>query len=162
LAKLGMDIASKVLRTALVQVSRYLADDEVRAEVQCRAAARGDADTKVIIGHSLGSVVTCEATHRLRRPLPLLATLGSPLALRNVVHDLLRPQPLSVPPLVCSWINVADRDNIEAARLLLDRHFPADRVLHSTYAVDSGAHPHDVSFYLTSHEVGRAVGEAPG
>jgi hypothetical protein len=29
-----------------------------------------------------------------------LATLGSPLGLRNVVYDLLRPQPPSVPPLV--------------------------------------------------------------
>lgn len=160
LARLGMDFAGKVLRTALVQVSRYLTDDEVRAEVQRRVAALVDADTKMIIGHSLGSVVAYEAAHRLGRPLPLLVTLGSPLGLRNVVYELLRPQPPSVPPLVRSWVNVADRDDIVAARLELDRHFPgADGVLRSTYTVDNGAHPHDAGFYLTSREVGRHVGE---
>lgn len=161
LATLGMDFAGTVLRTTLVQVSRYLTDDEVRAEVQRRVAALVDTDTKVIIGHSLGSVVAYEAAHRLGRPLPLLVTLGSPLGLRNIVYDLLQPQPPSVPPLVRRWTNVADRDDLVAARLDLDRHFPgADGVLHSTYTVDNGAHPHDATFYLTAREVGRHVGQA--
>ncbi len=66
-----------------------------------------------------------------------------------------------MPPLACSWVNAADRDDIVAARLDLDRHFPgADGVLCSTYTADNGAHRHDACFYLTTREAGVSVGRA--
>ena len=161
LAKLGETFAGRVLRTAIVQVSRYLTEDELRARIQQRVSEHIGPDTKVLIGHSLGSVVAFEAAHRIATPLPTLITLGSPLGLRNIVYDRVRPQPPSVPALVQRWINVADRDDLVAADLNLDRRFAgAEGVLRSTYLVDNGAHPHDAGFYLTTAIVGDAVGSA--
>ncbi|MBV8278676.1 MAG: hypothetical protein JO170_25920 [Verrucomicrobia bacterium] len=48
-------------------------------------------DTKVIIGHSLGSVVAYEA-HLVRDPIPLLVTIGLPLGLDTIVYPRLRRQ----------------------------------------------------------------------
>jgi hypothetical protein len=141
-------LAGRLLRTAIVQVSRYLTDDTIRA-VQDRVAALIGPETKVIIGHSLGSVVAFEAAHRLGQPLPLLLTPGSPLGLRNIVYHRVRPQPPSVPPLVRRWVNIADRDDLVAADLNLQRRF-------------TGAQPHDVKFYLTTPEAGRPILETLG
>ncbi|MFD2474773.1 hypothetical protein [Amycolatopsis silviterrae] len=161
MAALGEAVAGKLLRTAIIQVSRYLTDDDLRAQVQARVAALIGPDTKVLIGHSLGSVVAFEAAHRLGRPLPLLVTLGSPLGLRNIVYERVRPQPPVVPPLVRRWVNVADRDDLVAADLDLQRRFPGvDGVLETTYTVDNGAHPHNASFYLAKREVGGPVAQA--
>lgn len=161
IAALGESIAGTLLRTAVVQVSRYLSDDRLYAEVQRRVAEHVGPDTKVLIGHSLGSVVAFEAAHRLGHELPLLVTLGSPLGLRNIVYERLRPQPPVVPPLVRRWVNVADRDDLVAADLDMDRRFPgAAGVLASTYTVDNGAQPHNAAFYLAKREVGTPIAEA--
>ncbi len=159
LAGLGEMIAGRVLRTAIVQVSRYLTEDALRARVQQRVSERIGPETKVLIGHSLGSVVAFEAAHRIGAPIPTLITLGSPLGLRNIVYDRVRPQPPSVPPLVQRWINVADRDDLVAADLNLDRRFAgAQGVLRSTYLVDNGVQPHNAASYLTNVTVGGAIG----
>ena len=84
-------------RQDLLQVTRYLTEDDLRAAVQARVAALLDEDTQVMIGHSLGSVVAWEACQALGRPLPALVTLGSPLGLDNVVYPRLRPQPPTWP-----------------------------------------------------------------
>ncbi|OZM72121.1 hypothetical protein CFN78_16405 [Amycolatopsis antarctica] len=158
LARLGTAFAGSVLRTALRQVSLYLSDDVLREQVQARVAAHLTPDTAVLIGHSLGSVVAYEAAHRLGHPLPLLLTLGSPLGLRNIVYDHLRPQPPTVPPQVRRWVNVADRDDIVAASLDLTSRFPGDHgVLENTYTVDNGARPHDATFYLNKKTVAQAI-----
>ncbi|MFE3174698.1 hypothetical protein ACFXPA_03800 [Amycolatopsis sp. NPDC059090] len=161
MAALGEAVAGKLLRAAIVQVSRYLTDDDLRAEVQARVAALIGPDTKVLVGHSLGSVVAFEAAHRLGRPLPLLVTLGSPLGLRNIVYERVRPQPPVVPPLVRRWVNVADRDDLVAVDLDLQRRFPGiGGVLETTYTVDNGAHPHNANFYLAKREVGVPIAQA--
>ncbi|TKK89335.1 hypothetical protein FDA94_10420 [Herbidospora galbida] len=74
---------------------------------------------RVVIAHSLGSVVTYEAfwAHPDLRA-DLLVTLGSPLGMRNVVFERLAPLPVAGmgarPPGVGRWINVADKDDIAA------------------------------------------------
>jgi len=81
-APFGMAFAGKFVNRALQQVTRYLSDHDIRAQVQGRVAAEIDDGTQVLIGHSLGSVIAYEAAHQLTRPLPLLITLGSPLGCR--------------------------------------------------------------------------------
>ena len=71
----------------LLQVTRYLTEDDLRAAAQARVAALLDEDTQLVIGHSLGSVVAWEACQALGRPLPVLVTLGSPLGLDTVVYS---------------------------------------------------------------------------
>ncbi|SDY37283.1 hypothetical protein SAMN05421504_105332 [Amycolatopsis xylanica] len=165
-ARFGVAFAERVIVRALRQVTLYLTDDGIRERAQARVAALIGPETEVIIGHSLGSVVAYEAAHRLDRPLPLLVTLGSPLGLRTVVYERTRPQPPRVPGNVRRWVNLADRDDLVAARPDLTALFPgADGVLESGYTVDNGAKPHEATFYLTKAPVGAAVataGSQPG
>lgn len=160
-ARLGAGMAERFVVQALRQVSRYFADEELRAEVQRRVLAQVGPETRVIVGHSLGSVVAYEVAHRLAEPLPLLVTLGSPLGLHTVVYERLRPQPPRVPDRVLRWVNVADRDDIVAAQPDLTAGFPGrPGVLDCAYTVDNGAKPHEATFYLTSSLVGSAIADA--
>ncbi|QWF84377.1 hypothetical protein [Amycolatopsis sp. CA-230715] len=157
-ARFGAGFAERFLVKALRQVTRYLTDDAVRETVQRRVGEHLGPDTEVLIGHSLGSVVAYEAAHRLDRPLPLLVTLGSPLGLRTVVYERTRPQPPRVPPAVRRWVNLADADDLVAARPDLTALFPgADGVLESGRTVDNGAKPHDATFYLGKRETGSPI-----
>jgi hypothetical protein len=160
-ARFGVAFAERLLVKALRQVTLYLTDDVVRERVQARVADVVGPETEIVIGHSLGSVVAYEAVHRLGRPLPLLVTLGSPLGSRTIVYERTRPQPPRVPDRLARWVNVADRDDLVAARPDLTSLVPgADGVLESSYTVDNGAKPHEATFYLTKREVGAAVAAA--
>ncbi len=113
-----------------------------------------------MVAHSLGTAVAYEALHRLARPLPLLVTLGSPLGLRTVVYDRLRPAPPHVPPLLRRWVNVLDRDDLIAARADLTELFPGSgAVLEPHRLVDNGRTPHAAEAYLTKPESAGPVGE---
>ncbi|WP_410654891.1 hypothetical protein [Amycolatopsis sp. lyj-112] len=160
-ARLGVAFAERVLVKALKQVTLYLTDETIRERVQERVAAHIGPETEVIIGHSLGSVVAYEAAHRHGGPLPLLLTVGSPLGLRTVVYERTRPQPPSVPPGVARWVNLADRDDLVAAKPDLGPMFPgADGVLDSGYTVDNGAKPHEAAFYLAKRRTGEVLSAA--
>ncbi|GII93720.1 hypothetical protein [Sinosporangium siamense] len=76
-------------------------------------------EARVVIAHSLGSVVTYEALWA--NPdieVDLLITLGSPLGLRDVIFERLVPSPIKDrgerPKGVGRWINIADKDDIAA------------------------------------------------
>jgi hypothetical protein len=162
-APFGMALAERFVWRALAQVTSYLTDETVRARAISQVERLLSSDTRVLIGHSLGSVVAYETAHRMQRPLPLLITLGSPLGLRRIVYERLRPQPPCFPASVARWINVADRDDFIAAAPDLSAQFsagrPAGAVFESGWTVDNGAKPHLATFYLTSRQVAEPVGQ---
>jgi hypothetical protein len=102
------------------EVAAYLTDRGKREK--CRevvAATIRKNRPKVVIAHSLGSVVAYETLWSfpdLR--IDLLITLGSPLGMRNVVFEHLLPAPVNGrgerPPGVRRWVNIADKDDIAA------------------------------------------------
>jgi hypothetical protein len=147
--------------TDLLQVTRYLTEDDLRAAVLARVAALVDDDTRVVIGHSLGSVVAWEACHVLRRHLPVLVTLGSPLGLDSVVYPRLRPEPPDWPPLVRRWVNVAHPDDIVAVEPDLGRLFkaPEGRAI-ETHTPPSKHEHHAAVGYLREQATGQAVADA--
>jgi hypothetical protein len=159
----GMALAERLPRSALGQVTRYFTDHATRSGAQQKVLDLCGPETRVIIGHSLGSVVAFEAAHRLDRVLPLLVTIGSPLGLNTIVYDRLIPQPPTFPPRVRRWVNIADRDDVVAAAPDLTPLFsdgvPADARFEGGFTVQNGAKPHDASFYLTKPETGRPIGE---
>lgn len=162
-APFGMGLAERFVNRALAQVTSYLTDEQVRAYALDKVADLIDPDTRVLVGHSLGSVVAYEAAHRLKGPLPLLVTIGSPLGLRTIVYERLRPQPPGFPPQVGRWVNVADRDDFVAAAPDLTRLFgsgqPAGALLEAGWTVDNGAEPHRATFYLTKQQTVRPIGQ---
>jgi hypothetical protein len=150
-------------RKNLLQVSRYLTEDDLRAAAQARVAALLDQDTKLVIGHSLGSVVAWEACHALDRPLPVLVTLGSPLGLDNVVYSRLRPQPPTWPTPVYRWVNVAHPDDVVAVDPDLGPLFPGpDGLTIESHTPPSKNEHHAAAGYLEEQATGRTVADALG
>ncbi|MFE5757658.1 hypothetical protein ACFQ7I_28800 [Streptomyces massasporeus] len=160
-ASLGVGFASRFVIRALRQVTSYFTDEEIREACIDRVLSRIGPDTRVVIAHSLGTVVAYEALHRSAASLPLLITLGSPLGLRTVVYERLRPQPPAVPSIVRQWINAADRDDLVAADLDL-RAALEDKtgVVQDCLIVDNGSRPHDATHYLSKKELAGSVAGA--
>jgi hypothetical protein len=156
-ASAGMGLAERFVKRSLAQVTRYFTDEAVRGAAQERVRQLVDDRTKVIIGHSLGSVVAYEVAHSLGQSLPLLITLGSPLGLQSIVYQRLRPQPPGFPPAVKRWVNVADRDDLVAAEPDLTPFFgpslPTEAEFKGDYTVDNGSDPHSAEFYLGKQQV---------
>jgi hypothetical protein len=158
-SKFFSGLAEAALIADLKQVRIYLKDPQLRSEVRKRVIVSLGSDTRVLIGHSLGSVVGYEAlciapNHSVRT----FITIGSPLGIRNLIFEQLEPPPVDGvgkwPTGVRQWINVADRGDIVALRKQLASSFGpgvTDRL------VDNGAKAHDAGRYLCSKEVGDAV-----
>ena len=98
----------------LRQVRRYLCDPDLKARVDeivaGKMAAKAADGARILVGHSLGSVVAWEfARQHPDHELDLLMTLGSPLGLR-MVRSRLPEQGYTgrVPGQVGSWVNVRD------------------------------------------------------
>jgi hypothetical protein len=161
-------VAQRAFIGSLKQVNRFLADQAMRDRVLARVHEEMDGDTRVLIGHSLGSVVAYEYLCRYQPvSVRLLLTLGSPLGIPNLVFDRLTPVPVAGygawPGTVANWVNVAAPDDVVALRKQLAPLFPgtssetlSDRI------VDNGNEPHAVNRYLNARETGSALGDALG
>ena len=159
LANMVMFLAERYVKTALAQVTRYLTEPAIREQAQRAVLGVVDPETRVIIGHSLGSVVAYECAHSLKQPLPLLVTLGSPLGLRTVVTERLSPPP-GFPPMAMAWLNVANLEDPVAAepdlRPLFARDVPASSRFEGI-RFDEPKDPHRPETYLGRIAVGREV-----
>jgi hypothetical protein len=98
------------------EVARYLAADDAPARAQARdhvAATIADRRARVVIAHSLGTVVAYEALNaHPDLEVDLLVTLGSPLALPGAIFQRLQPRPDAGagprPANVRRWVNISD------------------------------------------------------
>jgi pimeloyl-ACP methyl ester carboxylesterase len=149
----------------LKQVTAFLHRPDAKERALQRVADEITPDTRVVIGHSLGSVVVYEFLARFAPPqVELLVTLGSPLGIPNVVFDQLTPAPVggvgAWPGRVARWANVADADDVVALRKKLAPLFPAPdrRTWVQDQLVDNGDEPHAVSRYLNAEPTGAALG----
>jgi hypothetical protein len=152
-------VSERALIGDLKQVGSYLNEDARRNEIQQRVAQKVMADTRIMIGHSLGSIVAYEAlcTHP-EWPIRTFITLGSPLAIRNLIFDRLHPPPVAGvgiwPGNVTQWTNIADSGDVVALVKELHTVFGA-RV--QDQRIYNGANAHDIEPYLTAEETGRAI-----
>ncbi|MGW1209945.1 hypothetical protein ACWD5F_09910 [Streptomyces sp. NPDC002499] len=113
-------------------VVRYLGGEDNSARTAAREEVAGtiaSTGARVIIAHSLGSVVAYEALHaHPELEVDLFLTLGSPLALRHGVFDRLSPAPVAGigerPAGVRRWVNLCDHGDIVAVPRPLTRRFP--------------------------------------
>jgi hypothetical protein len=163
------NVAQRAFIGDLKQVSQFLSNQEVKERVLARVRDKVDGSTRVLIGHSLGSVVAYEYLCRDRPPsVELLITLGSPLGIPNLVFDRLTPRPSdgngAWPGTIAKWVNVADRDDIVALRKDLAPLFPgtaADQAV-ADRLVNNGDEPHAIDRYLNTRQTGSALGDVLG
>jgi hypothetical protein len=162
-------VTKRALVGDLRQVTRFLTNTKVKQDVLARVTGLLDESTRVLIGHSLGSVVAYEYLCRFQPPsVELLVTLGSPLGIPNLVFDRLTPAPVggrgAWPGVVANWVNVADRDDIVALQKKLAGLFPGSSPGRAVddRAVDNGDEPHAIDRYLNTQETGSALGDVLG
>ncbi|OHV05263.1 hypothetical protein [Mycobacterium talmoniae] len=161
----GALAAGSAVNRTLAQVTRYLNEPAIHDHAIAQVNHHLRPETRVVIGHSLGSVVAYD-TLRARpsnQPVPLLVTLGSPLGL-SAISKRLKPQPPAFPAAVRRWVNIAAPDDVVAARRdlhpVFDRDRPHGAVFEKTWRVENGSKPHQVNFYLTKKSCGSAVADA--
>jgi hypothetical protein len=162
-------VAKRAMIGNLKQVSQFLADKTVKEQVLSRLHDDHEGDTKVLIGHSLGSVVAYEYLCRERpSSVELLVTLGSPLGIPNLIFDRLTPAPVrgagEWPGPVQAWANVADARDTVALRKQLAGLFPAPPGIPAIadHLVDNGNQPHAADRYLNARQTGSVLGHALG
>ncbi|WP_454042543.1 hypothetical protein [Cellulosimicrobium sp. Marseille-Q8652] len=107
-------LSSAVLVLLVRDVWAYLHDADVRRVIDDAVAAAMPTDEPaVVVGHSFGSVVAYSVLREhpaaRRWDVPLLLTLGAPLAVRAVRDALAARAPLRVPAEVDRWVAVRDR-----------------------------------------------------
>jgi len=152
-------LAEHALVFDLKQVFRYLHDQQVRDSVQRRIVNAVSGDTRVIVGHSLGSVVAYEAlcVHP-EWNIEALVTLGSPLGIRHLIFDKLVPMPADGhgvwPGTARRWINIVDGGDLVALEKNLASRFGA---CVEDCLIYNGATAHSVKRYLNVRETGEAI-----
>jgi hypothetical protein len=154
-------VAERALIFDLKQVARYFSDDSLRAAATARIAGRVTADTRIIVAHSLGSVVAYEALcANPQGPVTTFVTIGSPLGIANLIFQKLRPAPEKGrgqwPAGLRRWTNIADKGDVVALNKELAPLF--DDRIHDVL-VYNGSHAHDATRYLTARETGIAIAQ---
>jgi hypothetical protein len=164
---LGPDAASvlakmlgeDMLRRTVDQVGHYFGDTAVRAELQARVAGAIGADTRVVVAHSLGSIVAydCMRAHP-EWTIDTLVTLGSPLGNATLVLSKLERDP-SWPGNIRRWVNItAPTDQVCAGTQLA----PIYDARIEDVVVDNGHRGHDPEPYLCARVTGAALRHALG
>lgn len=162
-SRLLAQISERVLVWWLKQVTIYFTQYDVRSAIQQRLIQAIDDDTRVIVAHSLGSVVAYEVLcANTDLPITDLVTLGSPLGIPHVVLHRLQPVPVvrgasvtaSWPAKVQRWVNVSDDGDFVALRPKLREIF-GPRV--TDVAISNGFSAHHVERYLSAAETGSAI-----
>jgi hypothetical protein len=159
-------LGERALLGDLRQVRDYFQEPEIRQQARQRVSEAVSDDTRVLVGHSLGSVVAYEALcANPEWPVRMLVTLGSPLGIPNLIFERLEPPPMPAavagpgprgrwPGEGTEWVNVADQGDVVA--LVKDLRLAFGPSV-GCWVVDNGATAHDVRPYLTAVETGRAV-----
>jgi hypothetical protein len=158
-SKFFAGLAESALIFDLKQVKLYLRDPVIRNEARKRVLNAIRPDTRVLIGHSLGSVVGYEALClATEHQVQTFVTLGSPLGIKNLIFEQLQPPPESGmgqwPANLSHWFNIADEGDVVAVVKKLARCF-GDRV--KDHHVCNGSAAHDARRYLGSKEAGDAI-----
>jgi hypothetical protein len=153
-------LAERALILNLKQVHRYMADPVTRSAIQARITQNMPTGTRLVISHSLGTVVAYEAI--CAHPewnIEGLITMGSPLGIRNLIFDRLNPKPGDVlgewPKNLRWWVNVADEGDVVAIEKDLRNRFGSAI---DNWIVDNGiAEVHGAEKYLAQSAVGAAL-----
>ncbi|GAA3738344.1 alpha/beta hydrolase [Salinactinospora qingdaonensis] len=154
----------------LHQVRLYLADLPLRESVHAEVEAVVGADTRVVVGHSLGSVVAYDALRRHPEwQVDTLVTLGSPLGVPGLMRRMWPPlDGERWPGSVTRWVNVAAREDavalVKELATLYDppRTHPHVPRLRDDIVRNSRVRAHRAESYLQARPTARAIRDGLG
>lgn len=158
-----MRFMSQVVRDVARYTNHKEQRDAARDEV---AKVIAHNQPRVVIAHSLGSVVTYETLWKHPSlKIDLLLTVGSPLALPGAIFDRLQPAPApnprdgkgSCPPNVQTWVNIADIGDIVAVPRPLHSWFEGLSPDHDHQTRIGAIAMHGMVHYLKNFETAAAL-----
>lgn len=155
-------MGQRTLEVFTRDVFLYVTRTTVRDAIDSMIAAALTTEPTLVVSHSLGTVVAYNVLRSDRRALqvPLLVTLGSPLAVR-AVRDRLRP--LNYPGGVAGWYNAFDTRDVVSLYPLDVSNFPVQGVIENNSTVrNSTENRHGIVGYLDNADVARMVLGAAG
>ncbi|NER78065.1 MAG: hypothetical protein F6K42_00515 [Leptolyngbya sp. SIO1D8] len=154
-------VAEKVVIHWLKQVGGYLHDPGLKRKIKDRVVESISEDTRILVGHSLGSIVCYEVLcEHPEWPVEVFVSLGSPLGIQTLIFDRLDPAPKDGvgiwPGGVKHWVNIADKDDIVALEKELDPLFQGTV---KDWPVNNGiaVFAHSGGRYLTAQQTGEAI-----
>lgn len=124
--------------------------------------AFSDGKEKVVVSHSLGTVVAynllrTEAETRGWK-IPLFVTLGSPLGIKVIRKKLAQHAPLKHPAGVGKWFNALDQRDVVALYPLTRKAFRIDPEIENKTDIDNHTeNRHGIIGYLNDAEVARRI-----
>jgi len=151
-------LTDTILEHFVREVSTYLKFPQ-RIDAIARSAVAGD-EPVVVIGHSLGSVVSYRVVTALGASItsPLYLTVGSPLGIPSIKRAL--PGPLGVPTGVHRWVNAVDERDGVALFSRLDRTTFGAGIENVADLTNPRDRPHWIGGYLADRVVAQAVVDA--
>jgi predicted alpha/beta hydrolase family esterase len=137
-----------------------LTEADLRDRLRARIEAEVTDDTRVLVAHSLGTVLSYSALAAHDDwPVHTFVTLGSPLA-APMVFNALEPAPVdgrgSWPGSVQRWVNVRALNDKACETCLADHFGPRVEEL----VIDNGHRAHAPEPYLNASPTGAAIAAA--
>lgn len=157
LETLAEEMGREHVRQIVAQLGRYFGDERLRSEVRGRIEAVMDESTRVVIAHSLGSVVAYEAL--VAHPewqVDTFVTLGSPIAgewVRTKLHPPVGAEGTGAWPNIRRWVNVQAVGDTVIRVPDTATWFPGVEDV----AVDNGPDAHRAEPYLNAAVTGKAI-----
>jgi hypothetical protein len=157
IAVLGQAASDAAFDRTVDMVAVMATTPDLRDRMRARAEAVVGPETRVLVAHSLGTVLSYQALcNHPSWPVHTFVTLGSPLA-SSMVRGILDPAPVDGvgvwPGQVQRWVNVRAVGDKAATTPLAELFGPAvDDVV-----VDNGHRAHDPEPYLNSAVTGAAI-----
>jgi hypothetical protein len=139
-----------------------LSETDLHERLRARIEAEVTDDTRVLVAHSLGSVLSYSALAAHHDwPVHTFVTLGSPLA-APMLFNSLEPAPVdgvgAWPGSVQRWVNVRAVNDMACETCLADHFGPRVEEL----VIDNGHRAHAPEPYLNSSVTGAAIAAALG
>jgi hypothetical protein len=153
LDKHGGGMSQRALEVFTRDVFLYTTRAGVRDEIDGIVSAALTGEPAVVVGHSLGSVVTYSVLRSDTRQLsvPLCVTVGSPLGIRPIRNQF---RPLKSPKPVETWYNAFDPRDVVALFPLDEANFPiTPRIENYAMVQNHTDNRHGIIGYLDDRDV---------
>lgn len=155
-----------VAKLFLRQAAMYIGDPALATKIESTVTKQvfaGKQDPAIVIGHSLGSVVSYRMLAGdafAGRSVPLFVTLGSPLSVDMFRPILPKRGRLPTPP-IARWVNGRNKEDfVTMGKAITKKSIGFEGVEDVTDIIDNEVDRHDISAYLRSPKIGRAIFDA--
>jgi pimeloyl-ACP methyl ester carboxylesterase len=160
IAALGQAAGEATFDRTVDMVTMMLTEHDLRDRLRARIESVVAEDTRVLVAHSLGTVLSYTAlANHPDWPIHTFVTLGSPLG-APMVFDTLEPKPVdgrgAWPGTIARWVNIRAVGDKAAAVSLVETFGPRVEEI----VVDNGHRAHAPEPYLNAAATGAAIAEA--